>query len=69
MEKLHEGPISKEIISELTTGSPVILLRHAESTKNDASKGIKGREHTPEERMNSKINKEFRDGPITEFGK
>ena len=69
MEKLFDWSKSKEIISELTAGSPVILLRHAESTKNDASKEIKGWKHTPEERMNSKINKEFRDGPITEFGK
>ena len=69
MEKVVHSEKFKEFAQTLASGSPVILLRHAESKHNEASRNLKARECTLEERANERASVKHRDGPITKLGK
>ena len=68
MEKGSDIIKSKDIVQKLSSGSPVILLRHAESKHNEATKINKTKEYVREERARERSNKDYRDGPITKNG-
>ena len=69
MESISEIKKSKDLIKKLKSGSQVILLRHAESKQNEASKRLSSIEHTEEDILRHKTNFLSRDWSITELGK